>query len=67
MKIAISVAMLLMLATCGVDTASTAATAVALKKQEVEQGQQTMKQLQQNLDQVNQQAAQRNEQAEQSR
>ena len=34
------------LAGCGVETASTAATAAALKKQEVEQGKKTMEQMQ---------------------
>ncbi|MDP1653245.1 MAG: hypothetical protein Q8L56_11040 [Rhodocyclaceae bacterium] len=63
MKIAICIAMILPLAACGVDTASTAATAAALKKQEIEQGQKTMEQFQQKLDQVNQQAQQRTEQA----
>ena len=33
-----------LLAGCGVETASTAATAASIKKQEVEQGQQTMQQ-----------------------
>lgn len=47
---------------CGVDTASTAATAAALKQKELQQGQQTMQQVQQRLDQVNQQAAQRSDQ-----
>jgi NifU-like protein involved in Fe-S cluster formation len=63
MKIAFCIALILPLAACGVETASTAATAAALKKQEVEQGQRTMQQFQQNLDQANQQAAQRSEQA----
>jgi hypothetical protein len=68
MKIAIGLAMILSLTACGVETASTAATAAALKKHEIEQGQRTMQQFQQNLDQANQQAAQRAEQAaEQSR
>ena len=37
------------LAGCGIETASTAATAAALKKQEVEQGKKTMEQVQQNI------------------
>lgn len=37
------------LAACGVETASTAATAAALKKQEIEQGKKTMEQMQQNI------------------
>jgi NifU-like protein involved in Fe-S cluster formation len=66
MKIAICLAMILPLAACGVETASTAATAAALKKQEIEQGQKTLQQFQQKLDQVNQQAQQRTEQAAES-
>lgn len=38
------------LAACGVETAGTAATAAALKKQELEQGQKTMQQAQQKID-----------------
>ncbi len=34
---------------CGVETASTAATAAALKKQEIEQGKKTMEQAQQKI------------------
>ncbi|RIX41509.1 MAG: hypothetical protein D3M94_19810 [Rhodocyclales bacterium GT-UBC] len=51
------------LAACGVDTASTAATAAALKKQELEQGQRQIDQVRQQLDLANQQAAQRAAQA----
>jgi len=39
------------LAGCGVETASTAATAAALKKQEVEQGKKTMEQAQEKIGQ----------------
>jgi len=46
------------LAACGVETASTAATAAALKKQEVEQGRKTVEQFQQQLDQTAQQRQQ---------
>lgn len=38
------------LAGCGVETASTAATAAALKKQELEQGKKTMQDAQQKID-----------------
>jgi hypothetical protein len=38
-----------LLAGCGVETASTAATAASLKKQELEQGQQTMQQAQEKI------------------
>ena len=54
---------LLVLAGCGIESASTAATAAALKKQEVEQGRKTLEQFQQKLDQANQAAQQRAEQA----
>ena len=54
---------MLALSACGVETASTAATGAAIKKQELEQGKKTMEQMQQKLDQVNQQAGQRAEQA----
>ena len=38
------------LAGCGVETASTAATAASMKKQEMEQGQKTMQRAQQKID-----------------
>ena len=63
MKILFCLAMIFSLAACGVETASTAATAATLKKQEIEQGQKTMDQFQQKLDQANQQAQQRTEPA----
>lgn len=47
------------LAGCGVETASTAATAAAIKKQEIEQGQRTMQQAQQKIDSAMQQMQQR--------
>jgi curli biogenesis system outer membrane secretion channel CsgG len=37
---------------CGLETASTAATAAAIKKQELEQGKKTMGQAQQKIDQA---------------
>lgn len=42
------------LAACGVDTASSAATAAALKKQELEQGRRQIEQVRQQLDQASQ-------------
>ncbi len=48
---------------CGVETASTAATGAAIKKQELEQGRKTMDQMQQKIDQAAQQSQQRAEQA----
>ena len=46
------------LAACGVDTASSAATAAALKKQELEQGKKTMDQAQQKIGQAMEQLQQ---------
>ncbi|HEX7055191.1 MAG TPA: hypothetical protein VF211_14810 [Burkholderiales bacterium] len=48
-----------MLAGCGVDAASSAATAASLKKQELEQGQKTMQHAQQKIDSAMQQMQQR--------
>lgn len=47
------------LAGCGVETASTAATAASLKKQEMEEGQKTMNRAQQKIDGAMQQLQQR--------
>ena len=63
MKWVSAIAVILALSACGVETASTAATGAALKKQELEQGKKTMEQMQQRLDQANQQVQQRAEQA----
>jgi len=55
------------LSACGVDTASSAATAAALKKQELEQGKKTMDQAQQKINQAMdqlQQSAQSRENAD---
>lgn len=46
---------LAVLAGCGVDTATTAATSAAIKKEEVEQGRKTMGQAQQKVEQAAQQ------------
>lgn len=54
-----TLAVLIALAGCGVETASTAATAAAIKKQEVEQGQKTMQQAQERIDGAVQQMQQR--------
>jgi polyhydroxyalkanoate synthesis regulator phasin len=51
---------------CGVETASTAVTAAALKKQEVEQGRKTLDQAQQKIGQAMEQAQQRAGQSEDS-
>ena len=44
---------------CGVETATTAASGAAIKKQELEQGRKTMEQMQQKIDQTNQEGQQR--------
>ena len=44
---------------CGVETASTAATAAAIKKQELQEGQKTMQRAQQKIDAATQQMQQR--------
>ena len=54
------------LAGCGVDTMGAAATAAALKKQELEQGKKSMEQYQQKLDQAMQQTERRSRQADES-
>ena len=63
MKTVILLLAILVLAACGIETAGTAATAAALKKQEIEQGKKTLEQFQQKLDQANQATQQRTEQA----
>jgi len=59
MKTLIAIAGAAALAGCGVESASTAATAAALKKQELQQGQNTLQRAQQNIDGAMQQAQQR--------
>ena len=54
------------LAGCGVETASTAATAAAVKKQEIEQGKKTMEQMQQNIGKAMEQTQQSKERAEEA-
>jgi methyl-accepting chemotaxis protein len=49
---------------CGLETASTAATAAALKKQEIEQGKKTMEQAQQKIGNAMEQMQQSRESAE---
>jgi hypothetical protein len=49
---------------CGVETASTAATAAAIKKQEIEQGKKTMEQAQQKIEAAVQVMQQRTEDAD---
>jgi len=63
MRTILAVLAAVMLAGCGVETASTAATAAALKKQEIEQGKKTMEQMQKSIGQTMDQAGQRAERA----
>lgn len=64
MKQLIAIIFLSLLAGCGVDSASTAATAAAVKKQEIEQGKKTMEQMQQDIGKAAEQAQQRTDKAE---
>ena len=58
MKRFISLVVAAMLAGCGLETASTAATAAALKKQELEQSKKTLEQAQQRIGQAMEQVQQ---------
>lgn len=53
------VALAAALAGCGLETASTAATAASIKKQEIQEGKKTMDRAQQKIDGAMQQAQQR--------
>ena len=64
MKRIIAVFVAAVLAGCGVETASTAATAAALKKQELEQGKKTMEQAQKKIGQSMEQMQQARDAAE---
>ena len=55
MRYAILTLVFAALAGCGVETATTAATGAAIKKQEIEQGKKTMEQVQQKIEQATQQ------------
>jgi hypothetical protein len=59
MKTLLVLAAAAILAGCGVDVASSAATAGQIKKQEIEQGKKTMQQAQQKIDSAMQQVQQR--------
>ena len=59
MRTLIAVAAAAMLAGCGVEVATTAATAASIKKQELEQGQKTMQQMQQKIGTAMQQVQER--------
>jgi NAD(P)H-dependent FMN reductase len=59
-------ALVLLLTACGAETASTAATAGAIKKNEIEQGRVVQEQVQQRLQQSLDQTQQRADQVEQA-
>lgn len=59
MKTFLAIAAAVALAGCGVETATTAATAGSIKKQELQQGQKTMQHAQQKIDGAVQQMQQR--------
>ncbi len=61
MRLLIVVFAIAALAGCGVETATTAATGAAIKKQEIEEGKKTMGQMQQNIGQAMEQSQQRGE------
>ncbi len=59
MRVLIAIVATAVLAGCGLDTATSAATAASLKKQEIQNGQRTMQQAQQKIDGAMQQEQQR--------
>ena len=59
MKTLLVIAAVAALTGCGVETASTAATAASIKKQELEEGQKTMQRAQQKIDGAMQQVQSR--------
>jgi NifU-like protein involved in Fe-S cluster formation len=61
MKTLLVIAVTAALAGCGLDAASSAATAAALKKKELEEGKKTMQQAQQKIGDAMQQVQQRSE------
>ena len=63
MKNLIFVAALAMLAGCGLDTATTAATGASIKKQEMEEGKRTQDRAQQRIEQMQEQMQERAQQA----
>jgi len=63
MKQLILASALTLLAGCGVDTATTAATGASIKKQEMEEGKRSQDRAQQRIDQMQEQMQQRAQQA----
>jgi curli biogenesis system outer membrane secretion channel CsgG len=66
MRPIIAFAAIALLAGCGVETATTAATVAAAKKQELEQGKKTMEQMQQNIGKSMEQTQQSAERADEA-
>ncbi len=64
MKIVLSVLALVLLAACGVETATTAATSAEIKKRELEAGQKNLEQAKQKIEAATQQDLQRAAQTE---
>jgi hypothetical protein len=64
MKTIIAAAAAVLLAGCGVDTATSAATAASLKKQELEEGQRTMQRAQEKIGAAMQQVQERADSAD---
>jgi NifU-like protein involved in Fe-S cluster formation len=64
MRKIIAVVAIAALAGCGIETASTAATAAALKKQEIEQGKKTMEKMQQDIGKAMEQTRQSTDRAD---
>jgi hypothetical protein len=63
MKHVILVGAVILLAGCGVDTATTAATGASIKKQEMEEGKRSQERAQQKIDQMQEQMQNRAQQA----
>ncbi len=61
MKTLIAAIVLMLLAACGVETATTAATGAVIKKQEIEEGKKTMERTQAKVEDAMQQMQQRAE------
>lgn len=66
MKPIIVVAVLAFLSGCGVETATTAATVAAAKKQEIEQGKKTMEQMKQDIGKAMEQSQQSTQRADEA-
>ncbi|MGP1676844.1 MAG: hypothetical protein ACTS6J_06755 [Burkholderiales bacterium] len=66
MRQIINVALIVLLTGCGVETATTAATVAAAKKQEIEQGKKTMEQVRQNIGKAMEQTQQSAERADEA-